>query len=160
MAVDEKITALTAQTAPASADLLATVDVSDTTMAPTGTDKKITHVIFLGQLIPVLDVTDGETVVGYSRLIGANNVAGDAVTIIADGAGDVANGLYARVLVTPSAGAQDYGLPYCANNSSTELYNDGTDVLTLAAAADGSVTLQRTSGTTLTFDVLLDCFWS
>jgi hypothetical protein len=37
-----KISALASQSAPADADLLVTVDVSDTTMAATGTDKKIT----------------------------------------------------------------------------------------------------------------------
>jgi len=102
----------------------------------------------------------GGVTVGYSELIAGNDVAGGAVTIIANGADDVTVGMYARALVTPSAGAQDYGMAYCANNSSTELWSDGTDILTLAVAADGSATLQRTSGSTLTFDVILAASWS
>jgi len=155
---DQEITGLSALTAPVGADLLVLVDVSDTTMAATGTNVKVTlgNLLFRG----VEDITDGTTVVGQSRTIAANNVAGVAVEIIANGARDVTAGLYARALITPSAGAQDHGLAYCANNSSTELYNDRTDVLTLAVAADGSATLQRTSGSTLTFDVILIAIWS
>jgi len=96
---------------------------------------------------------------GHRKLLGAETVAGVAVEIIANGSTDVTAGLYAMVLVKPSTGAVDYGSTYCANNSSSELFNDGTDVLTLAVAADGSATLQRTSGSTLTFDVTLEAIW-
>lgn len=59
---DAKISALTALTAPASGDLAAVVDVSDTTHAPTGTTKKIT----LADLVTILAsygivVTDAAT---------------------------------------------------------------------------------------------------
>jgi len=96
---------------------------------------------------------------GHRQLLGAETVAGVAVEIIANGATDVTAGLYAIVLVKPSTGAVDYGATYCANNSSVELFNDGTDVLTLAVAADGSATLQRTVGSSLTFDVTLEAIW-
>lgn len=39
---DTKVSGLTEDTSPASGDYVATVDVSDTTMAATGTDKKVT----------------------------------------------------------------------------------------------------------------------
>jgi hypothetical protein len=44
---DTKISGLGALTAPATGDLAVLVDVSDTTMAETGTDKKITHTNFV-----------------------------------------------------------------------------------------------------------------
>ena len=100
----------------------------------------------------------GGVTVGYSKLIAANDVDGDATTIIANGTGDVTAGLYAMVIVKPSAGAVDYGVVYCANNSSEELYG-GTDVCTLTVNADGSAEVQRTAGSSLTFDIVLFALW-
>ena len=101
----------------------------------------------------------GGVTVGYSKLMAANDVAGDAVTIIANGTGDVTAILAAMVVVVASDGNTDGGPIYVKNNDSWILYSDGTDILTLAIAADGSATLQRTSGSTLTFDVILQAIW-
>lgn len=96
---------------------------------------------------------------GHRKLLGAEAVAGTAVTIIADGDEDVTAILAAVVVVKASDGNTDAGFTFCRNDDSVELYNDGTDVLTLAVAADGSATLQRTAGSSLTFDVLMDAIW-
>ena len=103
-------------------------------------------------------IVSGATV-GYAKLIAANDVAGGAVTIIANGTGDVTAILAGTAVVLTSDSNTDGGPIYVKNNDSWVLYDDGTDVLTLAVAADGSATLQRTAGSTLTFDVVLQIIW-
>jgi len=98
--------------------------------------------------------------VGYSKLIAADDVDGNVTTIIANGTGDVTAILAAMAVVVASDGNTDGGPIYVKNNDSWVLYTDGTDTLTLAIAADGSATLQRTAGSTLTFDVVLSAIWS
>jgi len=106
--------------------------------------------------VPV--ITGGVTI-GYAKLLAANDVAGVAVTIIADGVGDVTSFLMAMVAVKPSAGTPDGGPMYVRNSDSYVVWTNGTDELTLSVAANGSVTLQRTAGSTLTFDVVLQAVW-
>jgi len=102
----------------------------------------------------------GGVTVGYSKLIAADDVDGNVTTIIANGTGDVTAILAAMAVVVASDGNTDGGPIYVKNNDSWVLYTDGTDTLTLAIAADGSATLQRTAGSTLTFDVVLSAIWS
>jgi len=60
--------------------------------------------------------------------------------------------------VSESAGGTAGGATTVDNGAAVNLYNDGVDTLTLAVAADGSVTLQRTAGAA-TFDVSLWLVW-
>lgn len=95
---------------------------------------------------------------GSGMFVTADNVAGGAVTIVPNAAGDVASGLTVLYRVLESAGGVSGGSATVNNNSSVDLYDDGTDILTLAVAADGSATLQRTAGAA-TFDVSLWMVW-
>ena len=150
---DEEITLLPELTTPVGVDLLAIVD--DPAGTPVTKRLTLENLLFRG----VEDITDGSTVVGQARVIAANDVAGAAVTIIANGTRDVTTILAAMVVVKTSDGNCDGGPIYVKNNDSWVLYTDGTDTLTLAVAADGSATLQRTAGSTLTFDVVLNAIW-
>ena len=61
--------------------------------------------------------------------------------------------------MTASSGAYSGGaINALAPGSSQNLYNVGGETLTLAVAANGSVTIQRTAGT-LTYSVQLDLIW-
>jgi len=95
---------------------------------------------------------------GHTEVIGASGVGATPVTIIADGADDVTAILAVLAVVKASNGNTDGGPTFVRVNDSVELYNDGTDVLTLAVSAAGEATLQRTAGS-MTFDVLLNCVW-
>ncbi|KKL14356.1 hypothetical protein LCGC14_2516480 [marine sediment metagenome] len=108
-----------------------------------------------GDAASLMPVVDGATTVGYARSIAANDVGATAKTIIADGTGDVTAILVALVVVEASDGNTDAGFVYVRNNDSTVIYSDGTDECTLAVSAAGAATLQRTAGSTLTFDVIL-----
>ena len=157
MGQDLRISALTALTTPANDDLAVLVDVSDITMAASGTDKKVT----LANLFfrDIVDVTDGSTVVGHAQVIAANDVAGVAVTLIADGTRDVTAGIFYIGVVKPSSGNADGGASFVLNGGTNDLYNDGgTNVLTLTVNANGSVTVQRTAGA-LTYDLVIQACW-
>ena len=70
-----KISAYTALSSAASNDLLPVVDVSDTTMAPTGTTKNITATSFLDGMQPSGDTTG---VMDTANIQGLLNIAGKA----------------------------------------------------------------------------------
>lgn len=96
---------------------------------------------------------------GYSGHWTWSGVDGTARTVIPNGTGDVtevATFLYAVSAVT--AGDAMGGTVVLEPSDSFELYDDGTDALTLAVAADGSVTVQRTAGAD-TFKVSLWGTW-
>lgn len=95
---------------------------------------------------------------GYGGFIALNNVAGVAMPVVPNGARDVAVLLTVLYAVSESAGGTSGGSATVLNNSSVVLYTDGVDTLTLAVAADGSVTLQRTAGAA-TFDVSMWMAW-
>ena len=95
---------------------------------------------------------------GYGGYGSAKAVAGGAVTILPHGAKDAASGMTMFYRVLESAGGTSGGSATVDNTSSVDLYDDGTDVLTLAVAADGSATLQRTAGAA-TFDVVYLIVW-
>jgi len=102
--------------------------------------------------------TGNDNTPAYGGYRMANDVAGVAVTIITNATGDVTVGLQAMYFVSESGGGTSGGMATVPNGGSADLYDDGTDVLTLAVAADGSTTLQRTAGAT-TFDVSLWLVW-
>jgi hypothetical protein len=81
---NKKITQLSALTAPAGNDLLAIVDVSDTTMGATGTTKKITYSNLLGGALGVLSAT---ATLDFPS-ISANSVASLTMTVTGAKVGD------------------------------------------------------------------------
>ena len=81
-----------------------------------------------------------------------------AITVIPDIIGDVAALLTIIYAGSESAGGVAGGTATVVPTGSVVLYNDGVDVLTLAVAANGTVTLQRTAGAA-TFDVSLNMVW-
>lgn len=104
---------------------------------------------------------------GYNSIAGFlhweyDGVDGTARTIIPDGAGDVQYGLIAAgYMLRDSAGTvtgtTTAGAPI-APGGAVFLYNTGGNALTLACAANGSVTVQRTAGA-LTYKVALWLLW-
>ncbi len=84
----------------------------------------------------------------------ASGIDGTAKTVIANGAGDVAAAAFVIAAVQPSAGAASTCHGSVAPGGTLTLWSDGASTLTLAIAADGSVTVQRTAGT-ITFTLSL-----
>jgi len=83
----------------------------------------------------------------------------EAVEIISDGSYDVTAILAVHAAIKASDGNAEAGVSYCENNDSVALYDDGgTNILTLAVAANGSATIQRTAGA-LTYDATLRMTW-
>jgi hypothetical protein len=95
---------------------------------------------------------------GYGGYLTADDVDNNALTIIPNGTGDVTVGLRCMAFVSESAGGTAGGEFTCLNGGNVVLYTDGVDTLTLAVAADGSATLQRTAGAA-TFDVSMWMVW-
>jgi hypothetical protein len=94
---------------------------------------------------------------GWVRLSG---VVGTAVTIIADGVGDVTLVLSGTFTVSDGAGNVAGGVITATAPSGTfNLYDDGgTNTLKLQIAANGAVTVQRTAGSR-TYSVTLNLTW-
>ena len=86
------------------------------------------------------------------------NIDNEEVIIVRDGSYDVTARLDIFCTIKCSDGNKDGGISYCNNNDSVALWNDGTDVLTLAVAANGQAALQRTAGTK-TFDITFRAIW-
>ncbi len=79
-----------------------------------------------------------------------------AVTVIANGTGDVTKVLTVLYAVSEISGTQrGGGVATLEPGYAVVLCDDGTDRLTLSCAADGSVTLARTAGT----DTFAACLW-
>ena len=95
---------------------------------------------------------------GHWRFWAAAAVAGVAVTVVADGGGDVTAGLSFLYAVTTSGGAWVGGAATCANGASVNLYNVGPDTMALSIAVSGVVTVKRTAGA-LTYDVSILGTW-
>lgn len=86
-------------------------------------------------------------------------VDGSAQTIISNGAGDVLRGVYGQFVYYDSAGNFNGGVITPTPVSSTfDLVNDGTNILRLTVAADGSVTIARAGGSR-TYDVNIRLMW-
>lgn len=145
---DTKITDLAAlAVTPASGDLFVIVDVSDTSMAPTGTDKKLAWSTLLAAMISGTLSTGGKV----PRSTAANVVGDSAMTIDADGT-VVVDGAGTHILVgdklavaTATSGAtQTVTLDVMGSNPKISFYEsmgahahieaDGIDFLTLATS--------------------------
>lgn len=103
--------------------------------------------------------TGNATNTGYFGFWNYSAVSNTAITIIPNATGDVTECItvvYAVSAVT--AGDAAGGTCTLEPSDSFALYSDGTDTLTLAVAADGSVTVQRTAGAD-TFKVSLWMVW-
>lgn len=91
--------------------------------------------------------------------IAVNDQGATATTIIPDQATiDVKQLLRFEAIVKPSTGSADTVEGSVAVSGSVSLYSSGVNILTLAVAASGAVTLQRTGGA-LTYDVRLRLEW-
>jgi hypothetical protein len=105
-------------------------------------------------------VTDAYTLQASKlRCWSETGVDGTGVTLIPNAAGDVtevATFVYAVSAVT--AGDAAGGVVSLEPEDSFNLYDDATDTLTLAIAANGSVTVQRTAGAD-TFDINIFGTW-
>jgi len=86
------------------------------------------------------------------------DVDAEEVVLVRDSAYDVTGILFVMAAIKASNGEVDAGVSYVENDDSVDLWDDGTNVLTLAVAANGQATLQRTAGS-LTFDVTLGMVW-
>lgn len=87
--------------------------------------------------------------------------SGTAVTVIPNGTGDVTSALMATYVTKPSSGTPQGGIfnaIVAPGDSARGLFSDGGDAATLTVAADGSVTVQRASGT-LTYTIALHLMW-
>jgi hypothetical protein len=89
---DQPISGLTALTAAATGDLLEIVDVSDTTMAATGTNKKITA---------------GQLMASPGAIGGTTPAAGSFTTLSASGATITGAGTLGQVLISAAGDAAD-----------------------------------------------------
>ena len=99
---------------------------------------------------------------GSALFITVNDLAGGAVTLIPNGAGDVTAALFAHWVVSESGGgtaAADNRLaPAIPGGGVVTLYTDGVDTFTLTVAADGSVTVVRSAGAA-TADIVFWLMW-
>ncbi len=89
--------------------------------------------------------------------IAKTGVAGTAITVVPDGTGDCLYRLQCQYVVRASDGTVTSGASNVNNNSSNILYSAGSTLI-LGVNANGSIYVQRTSGS-LTFTVALDMVW-
>ncbi len=111
----------------------------------------------MAQRVRRLETREMPLSVAGSGALYAAAVAGVAVTLLAAGAVQyVLTVVYAVRAI--GAGDENGGVVTLAPGDSFALYNDGTDVLTLALSAGGELTVQRTAGAE-TFDIKLLGVW-
>jgi len=85
---------------------------------------------------------------GKCRAWGYNGIDGTARTIIVNGTGDVTEGITVQYVASEVTGTECFGgVVYLEPSDSFAINTDGTNVLTLTCAADGSVTIARSAGT-------------
>jgi hypothetical protein len=127
-----KITAYSSLTAPALNDVLVIVDASDTTMAPTGTDKKIT----VANLCLSQQASTGAS--GYTLVNGTGNII--TWTAPNDGAlhrvllmftlhitSTETGGQVSVTLTTPDGGAATFANAISAGGGTTGTFTPGTN---------------------------------
>jgi hypothetical protein len=89
----------------------------------------------------------------------SDSVDDTVITIIPDGPQDVKRGVSYSILIAENTGSGTGGhRSGIAPGETKIMYNDGTDVLTLNCASDGSLTIYRESGSD-TFKVVLWLYW-
>jgi hypothetical protein len=81
-----------------------------------------------------------------------------AVVVIPNGTGDVVRGLTTLFVVRTSGGAVEGAFVYINNGASSNIFDDGSNILRLRVNADGSVDLTRTAGS-LSYTVTLWLIW-
>jgi len=115
-----------------------------------------------GGILSIYSVTNYKTSgqIYFRSHTGLNlyTITNTAITVIPDSIGDVVAILTVIYAVSESAGGVSGGTATVVPTGSVDLYDDGVDVLTLAVAANGTVTLQRTAGAA-TFNVSLNMVW-
>lgn len=96
---------------------------------------------------------------GYDGIWCFDGLNDTARTVILNGTGDAIRGLIADVVCWAITGADTTSGAYSLTaGANVEIYNDGTDIVQLQMAADGSVTVQRTAGAD-TFKVQISGNW-
>ena len=93
------------------------------------------------------------TVVGYVGMAAIKSLAGTPVTLIPAGDYDCTSILAITGVIKPSSGSPSAGFFYVENDSSANLYEVGSDIVTVTVASGGLVTVSRGGGT-LTYDIL------
>lgn len=111
----------------------------------------------LGQRVRRLETREVPLSVTGSGSVGAESVGAAAVTLLPAG-----SAMYVITMVYVvreiTGGGTSGGTVTLNAGSGFSIYNDGTDVLTLALSALGALTAQRTAGAD-TFDVKLMGVW-
>jgi hypothetical protein len=97
--------------------------------------------------------------VGGMLFVSKTAVAATAVTLIANGTGDVTAGLRFQGVVVTSGGDVDQPSGSMGVGDDVAIYEDGSDTLHLRVNANGSVDVRRTGGS-LTYTVVLFLVWA
>jgi hypothetical protein len=95
-----------------------------------------------------IDTYPDGTVCGHSAMWSKSAIAGSAFTIIANGTGDVTEAITIQYSAAEITGTYvGGGVVTLEPGEISNIVSDGTSVLTLTCAADGSVTIARSAGT-------------
>jgi len=111
----------------------------------------------LGQRVRRLETREVPLSVAGSGALYASGVAGAAVTLLPAGSAMYVLTMVYVVREFIGSGTSGGTITLTAGTSAS-IYNDGTDVLTLALSASGALTAQRTAGAD-SFDVKLMGVW-
>lgn len=103
----------------------------------------------------LLQIADGANTVGYTGQKGVYGLAGTPQTIIPGGSYDVVVGLVFAGLCSPSSGVAQGGVSVVLNGESVNIFESGSDIVSLAVAAGGQVTVTRDGGS-LTYNIILN----
>jgi len=99
-----------------------------------------------------LTLKDGGVAIAYTGQKAVDGLDDTPQTIIPDGTGDVAVGAVLAYMVSPSSGSASGGVLTLYNGETEDLYNDGTNQVTISVSAVGAMTVVRAAGS-LTYDV-------
>lgn len=124
---NKKISDLVAVTTPASGDLLAIVDISDTTQAATGSTRKITYTNLIGGALNILTAT---ATLNFPS-IPSNSVAVLTMTVTGANAGDA---VFVGAPATLEAHLIAFGFVSAANTVTIRLHNGSGGAVDPASA--------------------------